>query len=132
MNPMSDESRNNEPTQPFKRGREETQPVNPGDGPTQPIPPYRNDRSPATPVPPSWFKTGADDEKAQAGSGKPERKKRGGLILVGILIILVGAAFGSLLGYQSGMQSRLSLQKNEVATHAAAQFQLGLDDLNAK
>jgi tetratricopeptide (TPR) repeat protein len=49
-------------------------------------------------------------------------------ILFGILIVLVGTAFGAWLGYQSGIQMRLTRHTNEVAIAATTQFQLGLAD----
>jgi tetratricopeptide (TPR) repeat protein len=49
-------------------------------------------------------------------------------ILLGILILLVGTAFGAWFGYQSGIQMRLTRHANDVAIAATTQFQLGLGD----
>ncbi len=49
-------------------------------------------------------------------------------ILLGILILLGGTAFGAWFGYQSGIQMRLTRHTNDVAIAATTQFQLGLGD----
>lgn len=62
----------------------------------------------------------------------PQKPKRitGRVVLIGILVVLLAIAFGGLLGYQDGMNSRRGQQASAVAMEAATQFQLGLKDLN--
>jgi uncharacterized protein YpmB len=49
-------------------------------------------------------------------------------ILVGILIILVGAAIGSFIGYNAAVKARVAEQEGNVAMVATTQFQLALVD----
>jgi tetratricopeptide (TPR) repeat protein len=49
-------------------------------------------------------------------------------ILLGLVILLGGTAFGVWMGYQSGIQMRLTRHANDVAIAATTQFQLGLAD----
>jgi tetratricopeptide (TPR) repeat protein len=51
--------------------------------------------------------------------------------LLGILLVIVITAIGSYLGYQKGIQQRLSQQVSEIALRATTQFQLGLQDMQA-
>ena len=53
-------------------------------------------------------------------------------ILLGLFILLGGAAFGVWLGYRSGIQMRLTRHANDVAIAATTQFQLALVDQAAE
>jgi hypothetical protein len=59
---------------------------------------------------------------------KVSRPKRGRWILVGILLILVGAGIGGWIGYNSAVTARLAEQKNKIAIVTTTQFQLALVD----
>jgi hypothetical protein len=58
-------------------------------------------------------------------AGKP---KRGIWILVGVLLIIIGAGIGSWIGYNAAVKSRLAEQKNNIALVTTTQFQLALLD----
>lgn len=51
--------------------------------------------------------------------------------LVGLLILLAGAAVGVYYGYRAGIELRKQAQQNQVIMEATYQFQLGLADLEA-
>lgn len=53
-------------------------------------------------------------------------------IVLGIVLLLVGGAVGSYLGYSSAIARRMQTYDSQVAQNAATQFQLGLQDFDAK
>lgn len=63
---------------------------------------------------------------------KKSRPRRGIWILFGILLILLFGVAGWLLGTEKGKQLRLQAQEDQLVTVAATQFQLGVEELNAK
>lgn len=62
---------------------------------------------------------------------KPPRKFRWWYILVGILIMFLGAGVGTYLGYQEGLKIRRQAQSDQVVMLATQQFQMGVLDLEA-
>ncbi len=63
---------------------------------------------------------------------KKVKRKRGRWILLGILLILVGAAIGTYFGWQKAKALRLQEQDNVLITAASAQFEMGLVELENK
>lgn len=59
---------------------------------------------------------------------KNPKPKRGRWILIGIVLILVGAGIGGWIGYNSAVTARLAEQKNKIAIVTTTQFQLALVD----
>lgn len=66
----------------------------------------------------------------QTESGKPAKPHRGRWILLGILILVLGAAAGGFLGYESGMQARKAGELNQITAVTTTQFELGLADMS--
>lgn len=59
---------------------------------------------------------------------KIQNPKRGLWILVGFLLIILGAGLGGWIGYNSAVKVRLAEQKNKIALVTTTQFQLALSD----
>ncbi len=74
------------------------------------------------------------DAQTPAPSSPPQKKRRGALrsALVGLTLLLVIAAASAYAGYASGMQQRQAAEATQVASDIQQQFQLGLEDLQAK
>ncbi|NMB55972.1 MAG: hypothetical protein GYA15_14860 [Leptolinea sp.] len=69
---------------------------------------------------------GPSTQPLKAGkSGKPGRWR---WILLGILLMFIGAGAGGWIGYNSAVKARVAEQKNKVALVATTQFQLALVD----
>lgn len=61
------------------------------------------------------------------------QKTRWGLwLLAGFLTLAVSFALGGYLGYRSAVKARLAKQQNEIVMNATVQFQLALQDMDAK
>ncbi len=56
------------------------------------------------------------------------KPKRGLWILVGLLLLILGAGVGGWIGYNSAVRARLAEQKNKIALVTTTQFQLALAD----
>ena len=132
---MPEDLNSNEPTQPLKPTSDDTQPIPMGkSGRTSPFEPERTASKIPAEIPTSPLKVSplTSSPEPEVTPSQPRKNRRVWLILAGVLVILVSAAIGSTLGYQSGMQSRIGQQSSQVAMTAATQFQLGLDDLNGE
>lgn len=105
---MAEESNLNDPTSPVRADSEKTQPFSPV--PSQPD-------------------ADLDVHTSNGETTKPPKSLRGRFILGGFVVILLLGALGAFLGYQSGLQSRVAFQNSQIASAAATQFQLGLDDM---
>lgn len=53
------------------------------------------------------------------------------VFLMGVMILLAGAAIGVFLGYRAGIELRKQAQQNQVIMEATYQYQMGLVDLEA-
>jgi tetratricopeptide (TPR) repeat protein len=62
---------------------------------------------------------------------KKLKARRWPWVLVGFVILLLGALLGGLAGYNNGVQMRLAKQSSEATLAAATQFQLGVADMDA-
>jgi tetratricopeptide (TPR) repeat protein len=64
---------------------------------------------------------------------QPRRKKPGRFkwVLGGIILMLLLAAVGGLLGYKKGIDDRIQNQEDQIAMIATTQFQLGVNELDA-
>lgn len=67
-----------------------------------------------------------ENETKKKHGGKP---RRGIWILLGVLILILGGAAGSWLGYSSGMRARMAVQANQITAATTTQFELGLADI---
>lgn len=68
------------------------------------------------------------NEVDQIVEKKPHRLK---WYLLGILIVILGAALGGLLGYNAGQNLRLQAEQDQKVMVATNQYQLGLMDMEA-
>lgn len=59
------------------------------------------------------------------------QKFRWWYVLIGLAVLLIGAAAGGYLGYRAGLQLRLSAQSEQVVMLATQQFQQGVIDLDS-
>jgi len=59
------------------------------------------------------------------------RRRRWPWILLGVLVLLIGAGAGSLFGYQTGMAMRLDAEGDQLASEASHQYDLAVQDMNA-
>jgi len=75
--------------------------------------------------------TGADVTQPIEASEPPRKIRRRTIVWLGLLLIVLLAALGSWLGYQSGINERLRAGLSQTAVDAATQFQLGLVDQQA-
>jgi tetratricopeptide (TPR) repeat protein len=64
-----------------------------------------------------------------SGSGKKLKPRRWPWVLLGLFLLVLGAAAGGYYGYQEGIQIRLSRQATNIAVAAKTQFDLGNKDL---
>ena len=64
-----------------------------------------------------------------AGSGIKSKPRRWPWVLLGLFLLIIGAAVGAFLGYQDGIRIRLSRQATNIAVAAKTQFDLGNKDL---
>jgi tetratricopeptide (TPR) repeat protein len=67
----------------------------------------------------------------QAVTPEKKVKFRWWYVLIGLVIILVGAGIGGSLGYQAGLKIRLAAQEDQKVMLATEQFQQGVVDLTA-
>src|SRR5574340_50539 len=64
--------------------------------------------------------------------GSPRKKKgRLKIYLLGLLIVLVGAGLGALVGYRVGLALRMQAEQDQKVMVATQQYQLGLLDMEA-
>lgn len=74
------------------------------------------------------------DSKAEIQEQAETRKRQRipfWIFLIGVVILLAGAAIGGCLGYRAGIELRKQAQQNQVIMEATYQYQLGLVDLEA-
>ncbi len=62
---------------------------------------------------------------------KPQKKRKGPWIWIGILFLIISLAIGSWLGYRKGIARRLNLEKTTVVEQAAKQYELAYQDLSS-
>ncbi|RMF49026.1 MAG: hypothetical protein D6755_02945 [Anaerolineae bacterium] len=67
-------------------------------------------------------------------SETPRSRKKGVLrtLLIGLALLLLIAAASAYAGYANGMQQRRAAEATQIASDIQTQFQLGLEDLQAK
>lgn len=70
-----------------------------------------------------------DKHKTQPIAVRKPRRWR--MILIGVLSVLLLGAAGGGLGYLTGIQDRVSKEKEDALTQAALQYQYGMQQLNA-
>lgn len=71
----------------------------------------------------------AESPENQSQIKKTNRPRRGRWILLGILILILGAAAGGLLGYSSGIRARKAVEINQITAATTTQFELGVADM---
>ena len=64
-----------------------------------------------------------------SGSGKNLKPRRWPWVLIGLFLLVLGAAAGGYYGYQEGIRNRLSREATNIAVAAKTQFDLGNKDL---
>jgi len=69
--------------------------------------------------------------EASQAEARPQKRPLWKFVLLGLLAILLGGAFGAWLGYQASLRDRLAAEESQKAVLAATQYQLGLADLQA-
>jgi len=62
----------------------------------------------------------------------PKKPKRWKWVLGGVLLVLILGGIGGFIGYRVALQTRISRQSDQVALLTTTQYQLGLQDLEAK
>lgn len=73
------------------------------------------------------------EEPAQPDTVQPSPKpKRWRWILLGLLLVIILGVAGAFLGYQVAVQARLQRESDQIALLTTTQFQLGVQDLEAK
>jgi len=76
----------------------------------------------------------SDTQPIKTGAAKEPQVKKPKLwrvILTGILLVILFAAGGGMLGYRNGISDRLNKQNEQVVSEAALQFQYGVQQMNA-
>ena len=73
----------------------------------------------------------ADEIQTETEQIPLKKRRRIGVYLIGILILLIGAGLGGLFGYQAGVNLRLQAQQDQKVMVATNQYQLGMMDMQA-